>query len=69
VFPQEQGALHAGVQWLAYAANGTFKGQPIYCNYGSAEDFAQLAKLGVSLTGKIALIRYGAIYRFSNFLI
>lgn len=27
IFPKEQGSPHAGVQWLAYSADGTFKGK------------------------------------------
>jgi N-acetylated-alpha-linked acidic dipeptidase len=35
----------------------------VYVNYGRPQDFAQLAKLGVSVKGKIVLVRYGANYR------
>jgi len=35
----------------------------VYANYGRPEDFAQLDKLGVSVKGKIVLVRYGANYR------
>ncbi|KAI6183255.1 Glutamate carboxypeptidase 2-like family protein [Aphelenchoides bicaudatus] len=63
IIPDEQGSPNVGVQWLAYSANGKFKGEPIYCNYGTSEDFKQLDKWGISLKGKIALIRYGRIFR------
>lgn len=35
----------------------------VYANYGRPEDFATLAKLGISVKGKIVLVRYGANYR------
>jgi N-acetylated-alpha-linked acidic dipeptidase len=35
----------------------------IYANYGRPEDFAALTDAGVSAEGKIALIRYGGIFR------
>jgi N-acetylated-alpha-linked acidic dipeptidase len=35
----------------------------VYANYGRPEDFAELDKLGVSVKGKIVLVRYGSNYR------
>lgn len=35
----------------------------VYANYGQPEDFAALDKLGVSVKGKIVLVRYGANFR------
>ncbi len=35
----------------------------VYANYGSPADFKQLADLGVSVKGKIVIVRYGANYR------
>lgn len=35
----------------------------MYVNYGRVDDFKQLKKLGVNVTGKIAIMRYGKIYR------
>jgi N-acetylated-alpha-linked acidic dipeptidase len=32
----------------------------VYANYGLPEDYAALDKLGVSVAGKIVLVRYGA---------
>ena len=37
--------------------------QVVYANYGSREDFNQLDRLGVSVKGKIVLVRYGANFR------
>jgi N-acetylated-alpha-linked acidic dipeptidase len=35
----------------------------VYANYGRLADFQRLAQLGVSVKGKIVLVRYGAAYR------
>ena len=37
--------------------------QVVYANYGRLADFQRLAALGVSVKGKIVLVRYGAEYR------
>ena len=35
----------------------------VYANYGRIEDFRRLAELGISVKGKIALVRYGGSFR------
>ena len=44
----------AAIQWLAYSANGTVEGEPVYCHYGRPQDFERLEKeFGISsLEGK-----------------
>ena len=49
--------------YVAYSASGTAAGQVVYVNYGLPSDYVQLAKLGVSLKGRIALARYGRSHR------
>ena len=49
--------------WLGYSGSGEVTGQVVYANYGTKADFATLRRLGVDLTGKIALCRYGGNYR------
>lgn len=49
--------------FLGYAASGNVTAEYVYCNYGSFEDFQKLEELGVDLKGKIAVIRYGKIFR------
>ncbi|KAL6616049.1 hypothetical protein ACP70R_038319 [Stipagrostis hirtigluma subsp. patula] len=49
--------------FLAYAASGSVAAEAVYANYGRAEDFAYLAARGVNVTGKVALARYGKVYR------
>jgi N-acetylated-alpha-linked acidic dipeptidase len=46
-----------------YGASGRAEGQVVYVNYGSPADFARLAGLGISVDGKIALVRYGGAFR------
>jgi N-acetylated-alpha-linked acidic dipeptidase len=43
--------------------SGDVTADVVYANYGRPEDFAALEKLGVSVRGKIVLVRYGANYR------
>ena len=40
----------------------------IYVNYGRIEDFNRLGDLGVNVSGKIAMMRYGKIYRGNKIL-
>ena len=53
----------AGHQWLAYSAAGAVSGDVVYINYGKPRDFEELAKMGVDVKGKIALMRYGEGFR------
>jgi N-acetylated-alpha-linked acidic dipeptidase len=46
-----------------YGASGKAEGQVIYVNYGSPADFARLASMGISVEGRIALVRYGGAFR------
>ncbi|MFC4909996.1 M28 family peptidase [Actinomadura gamaensis] len=43
--------------------SGNVEGEVVYANYGRPEDFALLAKNGISLKGKIVLVRYGQVFR------
>lgn len=49
--------------FLGYAANGNVTAEYVYVNYGTKNDFEELKKLGVDVNGKIAIARYGAIFR------
>ncbi|KAI1163195.1 hypothetical protein F5B18DRAFT_651919 [Nemania serpens] len=46
-----------------FSANGNVTGSFIYVNYGTFQDFEDLLRANVSLGGKIAIARYGAIFR------
>ena len=43
--------------------DGNVTGNLFYANYGRQEDYDEVERLGVNITGKIALVRYGAILR------
>ncbi|EJD74024.1 N-acetylated-alpha-linked acidic dipeptidase 2 [Loa loa] len=63
LIPKEQSAKGAGIRWLAYSANGTIRGQVVYCHFGRKEDFERLKYYNIDPKGKIAMIRYGKIFR------
>ncbi len=46
-----------------YGASGKANGQVIYVNYGSPADHERLKTMGLSVEGKIALVRYGGAFR------
>jgi N-acetylated-alpha-linked acidic dipeptidase len=45
------------------SASGDVTAEVVYVNYGTLADFKKLADLGISIKGKIALVRYGANFR------
>src|SRR5206468_2916349 len=46
-----------------YGASGKASGDVVYANYGSDEDFKKLESSGIDVRGKIALVRYGEVFR------
>ncbi|KIW09181.1 uncharacterized protein PV09_00112 [Verruconis gallopava] len=46
-----------------YSASGNVTGQYVYVNYGTYYDFEDLIAANVSLKGKIAVARYGGVFR------
>jgi len=46
-----------------YAGSGDVTGEVVFVNYGLIEDYEQLARLGVSVRGKVAIARYGRSFR------
>lgn len=42
---------------------GSAEGELVYANMGTIDDYAKLKEAGVSLEGKIAIVRYGGIFR------
>ena len=46
-----------------YGASGKAAGQVVYVNYGTREDFESLEATGLSVRGRIALVRYGKVFR------
>ncbi|KAG8422330.1 hypothetical protein J3459_010481 [Metarhizium acridum] len=46
-----------------YSASGNVTGQFVYVNYGTYQDYQDLVDAGIDLKGKIAIARYGGIFR------
>lgn len=53
--------LHHG--YNAYSGSGNVTAEVVYANFGRREDFQKLKELGVDVTGKIVLARYGGNFR------
>ncbi|KAM6945939.1 N-acetylated-alpha-linked acidic dipeptidase 2 [Aplochiton taeniatus] len=50
--------------YSAFSPKGQPQGDLVYVNYGRTEDFFQLERdMGVNVTGKIVIVRYGKIFR------
>ncbi len=47
----------------AFSPSGDVSADVVYANYGLPEDYAELDKLGISVAGKIVLVRYGGSFR------
>ncbi len=47
----------------SYSPSGDVTAPVVYANYGTEQDYRTLKAAGVSLEGKILLVRYGRIYR------
>jgi N-acetylated-alpha-linked acidic dipeptidase len=46
-----------------YSASGNVTASYVYVNYGTYQDFEDLVNANVSLKGKIAIAKYGGIFR------
>lgn len=53
----------AVVGFNAYSPSGDVTAPVVYANYGLEDDYAELAKQGIDVKGKIVLVRYGKSYR------
>ncbi|HEX4159084.1 MAG TPA: transferrin receptor-like dimerization domain-containing protein [Rhizomicrobium sp.] len=49
--------------YLAYQGDGDVRGELVYVNYGMKDDYDTLARLGVSVKGRIVIARYGHGFR------
>jgi N-acetylated-alpha-linked acidic dipeptidase len=45
------------------SASGNVTADVVYANYGTLADFKKLAELGISVKGKIVIVRYGSNFR------
>lgn len=46
-----------------YSASGNVTGSLVYVNYGTYRDYEDLVDAGVELEGKVAIARYGGVFR------
>ncbi len=46
-----------------YSASAQVSGQVVYVNYGTPADYKKLDEMGISVEGRIALARYGNVFR------
>lgn len=51
------------VGFNSYSPSGDITAPVVYANYGTEQDYRALKSLGVSVEGKILLVRYGRVYR------
>jgi N-acetylated-alpha-linked acidic dipeptidase len=65
VVPEDPDSGDAGQlpTFNAYSADGDVTGDLVYVNYGTPDDYQQLAKLGIDVKGKIVIARYGRSWR------
>jgi N-acetylated-alpha-linked acidic dipeptidase len=47
----------------AWSADGDVTGQLVFVNYGLPEDYERLARMGISVKGKIVIAKYGRSWR------
>lgn len=65
ILPEDPFSAHPdlGPGWNAYSGSGDVTGEVVYANYGRLEDFQALEAMGIDLTGKIVIARYGGNFR------
>jgi N-acetylated-alpha-linked acidic dipeptidase len=63
--PQDKDSTDAGAlpTFNAYSADGDVTADLVYVNYGTPEDYEELAKLDIDVKGKIVIARYGRSWR------
>ncbi len=63
--PGDQGSAVPGAlpAYNVYGADGDVTAEVVYVNFGMDADYQELARHGVSVTGKIVLVRYGGGWR------
>jgi N-acetylated-alpha-linked acidic dipeptidase len=47
----------------AYSIDGDVTGELVYVNYGTPEDYEDLARMGIDVAGKVVIARYGRSWR------
>ena len=49
--------------WNAFSGSGDVTGEVVYANFGRREDYEALDEMGIDLTGRIVIARYGGNFR------
>jgi N-acetylated-alpha-linked acidic dipeptidase len=49
--------------WNAFSGSGDVTGEVVYANFGRREDYEALDSMGIDLTGRIVVARYGGNFR------
>ena len=64
-YPQDKDSTMRGEfpAFHGYGASGNANGQLVYVNYGAPADYERLKAMGVSVDGRVALVRYGGPFR------
>lgn len=57
----------AGIPYHAYSASGDVTAQVVYAGSGNPADYDTLARRGIDIRGKIALVRYSVPYSYRGF--
>ncbi len=57
----------AGLPYHAYSASGEVSAPVIYAGSGNPEDYDRLARQGLDIRGRIALVRYSVPYSYRGF--
>lgn len=65
IYDEDPYSNHPGLThgWNAYSGSGEITAEIVYANYGRKQDFEQLQEMGIDLTGKIVIARYGGNFR------
>ena len=65
VFEEDPYASHPDLVhgWNAYSGSGEVTAEVVYANFGRKEDFEKLQEMGVDVSGKIVIARYGGNFR------
>ncbi|HEX6975734.1 MAG TPA: M28 family metallopeptidase [Vicinamibacterales bacterium] len=57
----------AGIPYHAYSASGEVTAPVVYAGSGNPEDYDRLARQGLDIRGRIALVRYSVPYSYRGF--
>ena len=49
--------------WNAFSGSGDVTGEVVYANFGRREDYEALDSMGIDLSGKVVIARYGGNFR------